>query len=160
MNNSKVMPVISSRKMQTSVDLRKVELSLEDVFINLSLISKIEIGDKLIQNDKYINIDKSYVKFFTRWMNGDNRTDNISFINNVLYKAFEYNEKLSTDQSSEIAQTLLRLNNDLKNCINGLMNLKQTYSNDKLIQSEIDVMVDNIRSKLNLSLKNINFNKL
>ena len=55
------------------------------------------------------------------------------------------------------AQQLFRLTNDLKNSLNGLNNLKQTYSYDKLIQSEIDVMIDNIRSRLDFNSKNLHF---
>ena len=61
------------------------------------------------------------------------------------------------DKSEKSAVTVFRLTADLKNSLNGLNNLKQTYSMDKLIQSELDVMIDNIRNKLDLNSKNLNF---
>ena len=61
------------------------------------------------------------------------------------------------DKSEKSAVTVFRLTADLKNSLNGLNNLKQTYCYDKLIQAEIDVMIDNIRSKLDYNSKNLNF---
>lgn len=136
------------------------DLTLEDIFVNLTLISKIDVGNKLIHNNKYINIDTSYLQFITRWLNGANRTNNLSFIKLILIKAFEFNDKLMDENTNDInIQLLIRLNNDLKNTINGLLNFKQTYYYDKLSQSEIDVLIDNIRSKLDLNSKATNFNR-
>ncbi len=136
-----------------------IELSLEDVFVNLRLISKINQGEKLVQYDNHINIDTSYFQLVTRWFRGANRTDNIRFIQKVFSKAFEFNDKLVGDKSEESAQTLLRLNTELKNSLDGLSNLKVTYLADKLVQSEIDVMIDNVRSKLDINSKHLNFNR-
>jgi hypothetical protein len=129
-----------------------LKLTLDDVFINLTLLSKIEVGNKLFQNGKYINIDNSYFSFLSRWFYGNNRRNTMTFISQVLNKAFEYVEYYSTINKKDTSnrQHALRLNNELKNSIDGLTNLKLTYNYDKLIQSEIDVMIENIRSKLDL----------
>jgi len=129
------------------------DLNLEDVFINLRLISKINQGEKLLQSDKHINIDTSYFQVVTRWFRGASRNETINFIQKVLAKSFEFSDKLIEDKNDESSQKLLRLNTDLKNCLEGLTNLKVTYMHDKLIQSEIDVLVDNIRSKLDSNAK-------
>ena len=139
--------------------MEDIVLSNEDVFVNLTLISKIEVGDKLVRNkaDKLLNIDTTYFQFLTRWFRGNNRNNSLKFISLVLVKAFEINDKLLSDKTANTAQQLFRLTSDLKNCLNGLNNLKQTYSYDKLIQSEIDVMIDNIRLKLDYNSKNLHF---
>jgi hypothetical protein len=140
-------------------NLDNIILTKEDIFVNLTLIAKIEVGDKLIRNkdDKHLNIDTSYFQFITRWLKGNSRNTSLKFISLVLTKAFEVNDMLLADKSPISAQQLFRLTSDLKNCLNGLNNLKQTYSFDKLIQSEIDVMIDNIRSKLDFNSKNLHF---
>lgn len=136
----------------------KMEFTIEDVFVNLRLISKIEPGNRLINDsEKYINIDNSYFPSITRWFKGTNRNMNLQFVNFILTKAFEFNDELLNTNNDESVRKLLRLNTDLKGASNGLLNLKQTYKADKLIQSEIDVMVDNIRSKLDLNSKKISF---
>lgn len=140
-------------------NLDNIVLTREDIFVNLTLLAKIEVGDKLIRNkdDKHLNIDTSYFQFITRWLKGNSRNTSLKFISLVLTKAFEINDKLLEEKTQISAQQLFRLTSDLKNCLNGLNNLKQTYSYDKLIQSEIDVMIDNIRSKLDLNSKNLHF---
>ena len=140
-----------------STDNDTCDLTLEDIFINLQLIAKIEVGNKLIQEKKYINIDTSYFKFFTRWLQGVDRNINLTFINNILIKAYFYNTELLKKKDSHSALLLLRLVTDLKNSIIGLINLKHTYSSDKLIQSEIDVMIENIRAVIDNNSKKINF---
>jgi hypothetical protein len=140
-------------------ELKEIELTSEYVFINLRLISKIEVGNKLVQTEKHINIDTSYFKSITRWFRGVNRNDTIKFMSFVFTKAFELNDKLLEYKSENSIQTLLRLNSELKNSITGLVNIKHTYSSDKLIQSEIDVMIDNIQLGLDTNLKHIDFNR-
>lgn len=137
------------------------ELTLEDIYVNLTLLSKIEVGDKLIKNGKNINIDTSIIQFITRWIYGHNRNDILQFISEILNKAFSINDELinETINNNNETQQLLRLTNDLKNSINGLGNLKQTYHYDKLAQAEIDVMIENIRTKVDLNLKNVHHNQ-
>lgn len=136
----------------------KLELTFEQVFVNLKLISKIEIGDKLIHTEgKFINIDRSMFPFLTRWFQNVNRTKNVYFINNILNNAFNYNDKLIDEQTEESASVLFRLTTEFKNTINGLSNLRQTYCYDKLVQSEIDVMIENIRNKVEVNSKALRF---
>lgn len=140
-----------------SSDYNTNDFTLEDIFINLTLIARIEVGNKLIRSDKYVNIDTSYFQFITRWFNSQNRSDSIRFTANILSKAFEYSDNLSKQKDDESRQNLLRLNTALSNAVNGLSNLSQTYHYDKLTQSEIDVMINNIRTKLNIQSKHIHY---
>lgn len=137
-------------------------LTIDDVFINLTLIAKIEVGHKLIKNGKHLNIDTSYFQPVSRWFAGANRNTTLIFISAILHKAFELLFELYSQLNiQDSVQLLIRLNSELKNSINGLTNLKQTYYYDKLVQSEIDVMIDNIRTKLEYYLtyqRNINQN--
>ena len=135
-----------------------LNLTLSEVFVNLTLIAKIELGDKIYHNGKFINIDTRYFAFFYRWMSNIDRNDTIIFINVILNQAFDYNKKLIQDNKEGTNNLLLfRLTSDLKNSMNGLNNLKHTYSNDKLILSEIDVIMDNIRTIIDANSKNFKF---
>jgi hypothetical protein len=138
-------------------DTNNIKFNLEDIFINLTLISRIEVGNKLIKNGKYVNIDTSYFQFITRWFNSQNRSDSINFTTNILSNAFKYSDYLSKHKDDESRQNLFRLNAALSNAIGGLSNLSQTYHYDKLTQSEIEVMINNIRTKLNIQSKHLHF---
>lgn len=117
-----------------------------EVFINLTVISKIASGDKLVlEHDHLLNIDTSYLQFVTRWWRGANRMEMLDFVNTVLSRAFEMNKHFLEEQNEVM---IFRLTTDLKNALTGLNNLKQTYPHDKLVQSEIDVMMENIRATL------------
>jgi hypothetical protein len=151
MNNKKTTEIDNKEIDNKEIDNKEIdnkEISLtqfdiDDIFINLRLISKIEIGDKIIDNDKYLNIDYSYIKSLTRWYYDINRKNNFKFINNIYQKAFTLNDEIINNN-----ELLIRLNNELKISINGLLNYKQTYITDKLFQSEIDVLIENIRNKI------------
>lgn len=135
------------------------ELTFQDISVNLRLISKIEVGNKLSSNDKYINIDTSYFPSLTRWFRGINRNTNLEFINLILTRAFYLNDSILVDKELEYSQVIFNLTNDFRNAINGLLNLKQTYCNDKLIQSELDVLIENIRNKIESNSKKLNFSQ-
>lgn len=148
----------SSSELQEQSELNKFitkpEFTLEEILINLSLISKIENGNKLVITDKYINIDTSYFNFVTRWLFGSSRMNTMEFIREMLNQSFLHGIKLLQEDTETSNQLLMRLNSELKNSINGLTSLKQTYYMDKAIQAKIDVMIENIRDQLELKLKN------
>ena len=133
------------------------EMTLEEIFVNINLISKIEVNDKLIINNKFINIDTTNIKPLTRWLYGNDRKSTLFFLNLIINKSFEYCDNiLSEEDNNNNTKLLFRLTTEIKNSINGLLNLKQTYTCDKLVQAEIDVIVENIRTKIDYNTNNIN----
>ena len=153
MSENPFMPELSLKNVESKSSEENVEMSLNDVVINLRLIAKIEVGEKLTINGKYFNIDNNYFNFFTRWLYGVDRKSNLNLINIILSKAFYYSE--NCDNVNDIC----RLIKDLNNSINGLNNLKQTYYSDKLVQSHIDLMIDNIRVNIENSSNKLNLKK-
>ena len=119
------------------------ELSLEELYINLSLISKIEVGNKLIINEQFITIDNSYFGFIYRKyyynMNREKILKYITYIYNLCFSILNKNEFNEKD----------RVINYLNLGLNGLNNIKQTYSDDKLVQAKIDVIIENINININ-----------
>jgi hypothetical protein len=124
------------------------DMTMDDIFINLNLISKIDVGNKLYINGKYINIDIRYVQPLLRWFYGDDRKSTLNFLKLVINKSFEFCDMLVKND----LRLLFRLTNDLKNSISGLTKLKQTYLIDKLVQAEIDVIIEDIRTKIDSNL--------
>ncbi len=127
----------------------------EEIFINLTVIANISSGDKLIIDEKFLNIDTSLFPSVTRWLKGVNRNNVLEFITHILQDAFDANDKWVAEKNG---QMLIRLMSDLKNSLKGLNNLKQTYPNDKLVHSEIDVMMENIQTKLHNNSNILQFN--
>ena len=124
----------------------------EEIFINLSVLAKIKPGDKLIlEKDKLLNIDTSIFPSLMRWINGINRMVILRFINDILEKSFELHDLWLKEEKNQL---VFRITSDLKNALDGLLNLKHTYSTDKLVQSELDVMMENIRTQTSRYLSN------
>lgn len=118
---------------------------VDNILINIRLISKIDVGNKIITNDKYIDIDTSYFPSLFRWYYEIDRKKNIEYIISIYERAFQLIEKLKKNKNTIL---LNRLINELKQSITGIFNYKQTYITDKLFQSEIDILIDNIRNKI------------
>jgi hypothetical protein len=146
----------ASLTIDTEKEKDKKKIDRDDVFVNLTVISNIMPGDKLITNENLLNIDTSRFQCVSRWLNGANRNDIMQFIRWVLENAFILNDECFSAKDSK---TLLILMSTLKNVTKGLNHLKQTYSGDKLIQSEIDVMIENIITKLNNNSNLVKFNE-
>jgi len=146
MNNNNQEEITNNNNQEEIINNDEYKQNdIDDIFINLKIISKIEIGDKIMENEKYINIDKSYLQFILRWYFEINRINNLNFINKIYKQSFELYDYF---QKNNMSILLLRLNTELKYSIGGLINYRQTYINDKLFQSEIDVLIENIRSKI------------
>ena len=153
--NTQIKTIKTTAQIQEEFIKIVNEMTLEEVFININLISKIEPNYKLFINNKFINIDTSYVQSISRWFFGNDRKTTIFFVNLVINKSFEYCDKLLTTKNLD-TKLLFRITSDIKNSINGLLNLKHTYSSDKLVQAEIDVIIENIRNKIELNTTKLN----
>lgn len=132
-------------------DLNNVQLDnklpLDVIFTNLDNISKINIGDKLIHDNKYITVDCSYVKSVTRWYYGFSRYTILDFIDKVLNEAYTYLHilKQSADDTSGIL--CIKLISRLKKSASGLTKLRQTYSYDDEFIKRIDAIIKRVLKK-------------
>ncbi len=149
------MDMNKETNMDINMELNMKQEEIDIIFINLRLITKIEIGNKIYIDNKFINIDNSYCKPLTRWYYDINRYDNLNFVKKIINNAFLLNDELIS-KYKENTSFLNRLNNELKFSINGMLNYKQTYITDKLFQSEIDVLIENIRNKIEKNNKLLN----
>lgn len=135
-----------------------------EIFINLKVISRIKPGDKISVRDNLINIAPRYfLQGAVRWLYQEDRMKSVSFIVRVVEAAFALNEKTLNDHTGRGGQTvttsesrnhtILRLTNELDRCIEGLNNMKQTYSDDRLVECRIDYVIDQIKIRVNNNSK-------
>lgn len=114
-------------------------LKLEEIVLNLKLISKIKQNDKMIVINKILKVDTRPLQSVWRWYTSDNRTDTIFFIEFVINSALD-NVSLSNDGVYD-ENTIKK---ELLNILSGLDNLGATYKLDNLIVSKIDIMKEKI----------------
>ena len=118
-------------------------LKIEDIVLNLKLISKIKQNDKMIIINQILNVDSRLLQSIRRWYTCDNRNDTVQFIENVINTAIDYMNHDKTNKVYDVDSIKI----ELKNTLQGLYNLSSTYKIDNLIISKIDILKEKI-SKL------------
>jgi hypothetical protein len=113
------------------------------MLINLSIISKISLDNKIYMNDDgFLAIEnRTIFQGLLRFVFRNSRNKTINNLNNFYNNVFSY-----IDNSSDREQHTLRtLHTYLYRSINGLENLKETYSGDIVTSSRLDIILDNVR---------------
>jgi hypothetical protein len=137
----------------TDSDNNNQDKLLYNILLNLKVLGKIKMGNKLSINNDNICIDNTYIQSINRWYNNNSRDETIKFLEKLdedITKKIE--ELLKIDNSSLFLDTketlLLDLNHNLKTSIEGLRNLISTYQSDELIISNLELILNNFNLKI------------
>ncbi len=148
---------------------------MNNILVNLKIISKIRPYDKIyMNNDNFISIEYDYfLQGIMRFVFKNSRGKNINNLNNFYCVVYAYIDELLNSKylSSDINQcdhqdenytntynNLKEINQYIKESINGLENLKQTYINDIVTISKIDIIISKIESYVERIEKKYTFN--
>ena len=144
----------------------------ESVCLNLKILSKVMSNDKLnITNNGDLNISHSTpLQCVWRFFNNDSRNKTVHHIKLLIWNANEVSQSLiksqffninndSTDhqkaEHEKIVHQLEVLLREMVNCIDGINNLKLTYSDDISIKSLLELSIDNIQTQIAVIRKNL-----
>jgi hypothetical protein len=148
---------------------------MQNILINLNIISKIKSGNKIfINSDNFVSIENDTAfQGLLRFFYNNSRVKNINNINNFYTTVFNqvndlidskylniYNSKYDLEHKCEknykcnlentnflkVYSELIEINHYIKLSINGLENLKQTYISDILSSSKIDIIITSVES--------------
>jgi len=120
----------------------------KDIIKNLKFISTLQIGEKV--DVRNLKIEQN--NFFTplkRMMSGESRDTTLKFISNTIDRSFEiinsyvYSEKIS--EKKFVTNIVV----DLYKTIKGLRNIQNTYEEDKAFFCNIEILIEDIYSKMN-----------
>lgn len=138
---------------------------IEQIILNMKIIGSIQKKDKLSKNDdNVLEIESNdFLQSFRRWYFKRGRDDTIMDIKNIINSCFEItDETLNNETSSgdnikpyfneENSCLLQRFLVEMNSAGRGLNNLKDTYSNDIKVISEIEIL----KEQLDLRIKKIN----
>lgn len=116
-------------------------MDLDEILVNLKVLEQLQVNQKLISRGPYLNIEYESVipEFIRRWRRQDNRNETIKKINLVVNSAL----KLKQSKDIEIEEYLLK-------SINGLRSLKETYATCCQTSARIDVIINKIRSAVDI----------
>jgi len=116
----------------------------DEVIINLNILSSIDPNKKLITKEIYLNVEVPHIilpEFIKRWYRGDDRSETIKKIDNIIIKALRL-----LNNYPEIEEYLI-------NSIKGIKNLKETYSQDVQTKARLDIIIDKINRVINNDIK-------
>jgi hypothetical protein len=116
------------------------ESDIEEIVLNLKMISKIKQNNKLVVINKMISVDNRLLQPFQRWYSADNREDALQFITTIVNRAIEYTYETNTSQLFD-PKTIKQ---ELTNILPGLDNLSATYKLDYLVVAKIDLIKNKI----------------
>jgi hypothetical protein len=131
-------------------------LNLETIILNLKIIAKIQIGNKLCINEKNIYIDNTYFQSIYRYIYDNSRSKTIDFleyldkelsikIENILNNSNNPELDLFLNTRESI---LVNLNHNIQLSLVGLNNLKDTYDNDQFTKSKIEIIINSFELKI------------
>ena len=130
----------------------------------ISVVEQLKIVSNIKQNDRIatrygIRIETRHeaTQSLRRWMNGENRNNNIVALSNVFERSFAFFEELSrkisddayTDNSNMYMKRLLfRLYSNINKSTKGIANLKVTYEHDKSMVSRLDSLLEKVEDTI------------
>ncbi len=147
----------------------------DNILINLSIISKISLDNKIYLNSEgYVTIDNNTIlQGITRFIFRNNRDKTINNLNTIYNNVFSYIDNLlpsinvkNKDNKGNVKENpfdsvgknqfdhavyrdkemgMKTLLMYLRKSLAGLENLKETYSADIVTTSKIDIIVDNVK---------------
>jgi hypothetical protein len=111
-------------------------MDIEEIIINLKILSQLDKNQKLITRGSYINIEGPSLipEFIRRWNRQENRSETLKKINSIINSAIELIDK---DNKYDVKQYII----DSKN---GIQNLKETYSTCSQTCARLDIILDKI----------------
>ena len=110
-------------------------MDVEEIIINLTIISQVERGNRLMTRGSYLNIEPRSIvpESIRRWNRQDNRNETLKRLNNVVNHAILI---LPTNG--------FRVKNYLEKSKQGIINLKETYSTCNQTCARLDILLDKI----------------
>lgn len=158
----------------TTISEQELERRKDTCLTNLKILSKIKQGDKLLYNNSTFVIDAwTYTQPLYRWYYAESRnttirnledfTDTLLNTIDIIYTNEFQQPSLDSIYYTKVLPTaipafkegnsniLLTFVSDMRNAMEGLSNLKQTYRNDISTVSAIDVLIE----KINIRIKKI-----
>jgi len=108
----------------------------DEVIVNLKVLGKVGKQQKIVTRDAFFNIEaKSVVpECLRRWKRGDDRNSTLVKINQLVKAAF----KLLPDQPE--------VKGYMMSSIQGLENLKETYSTCSQTCARLDAVIDRLKT--------------
>lgn len=122
--------------------------STQEILSRLKVISFIQKGQKLASRNMILQDDGWTTRITRTWISPDNRHNTLKLIREVITRSFEILiHNISSTKESDIIQCRLIIQ-DLFKCQEGIINLKCTYSDDVKFGCDLEILLQQISSRL------------
>ena len=120
---------------------------IDNVLMNLKIISKVKKGTKLCIRKGNLAIDyEGYFQSLRRWILNDSRDMIIMHIKTVIGNACKIaEEEFDKPTADKRSWLLTSLYEEFRMTINGMENMKGTYHDDEVFKAQCDIMIDKIK---------------
>lgn len=126
---------------------------VDDVVTSLTVLSRVQANQKLNTREGYLTVEQdTYIAHIRRIVSSDSRTRTLDTLNTVFQEAFEIlrntHKLYAAKKDANDAAVLSSVCNALRKSLDGLSNLKKTYTDDIGVQCRLDVFSTNVENEL------------
>jgi hypothetical protein len=119
----------------------------EEIISRLKFIGHIQKDEKIDVRHVSRQPNNLLTKLYRSVLYPDNRTNSLKFIRDVINRSFEIIENLLIKEDIITCKVIF---SDLLKAKTGMYNLKYTYNEDTKFCCDIDVLIENICSKISV----------
>ena len=131
-------------------------MELNYILLDLEIVKQIKEDDKLgliiLPGEKKLFVDSSSrLSSITRWYNGHNREDTITYLEELTEKIEKFSDFVKNGNHNNLGNVLKKAINE---ALVGIENLKKTYNSDSITVAKL-VLIVNKLADVTLKLENM-----
>lgn len=122
---------------------------VDDIMANLKVIGMLQKNGKLcVRKGKLAIDDEGHLQFVRRWLRRDSRDSVLMHMKNTITNAINVSKVLLNESKYHDLDkwTLMRLNEEMRGCELGIINLKTTYNGDAMMVASLDVLIERLKA--------------
>jgi acyl carrier protein len=121
-------------------------MELNYILLDLEIVKQIKEDDKLgliiLPGKKKLFVDSSSrLSSITRWYNGHNREDTITYLEELTQKIEKFSDFVKNGNHNNLGNVLKKAINE---ALVGIENLKKTYSSDSITLAKLVLIVNKL----------------
>lgn len=125
-----------------------IDTGINDTLSKLKFIGKIQKGEKINVRYMYVQPDSWITRLSRTFFATDNRMSAYHFIEGVVNRGFDIIKLYKNSFRVSEKHLVENIIKDLNSCIQGIGNLKETYSCDVMFCCKLDTLIQDISSRL------------
>lgn len=121
----------------------------DEIIPRIKFIGKIQKGEKMNVKHMQVQPDSILTKISRSFIHTDTRSNTYTFVNYSIKKGFEILYQHLGSEKPFDRILCINLMNDLRNCKEGLQNIRETYIEDLMFCCKIDALIEETDARIN-----------